>query len=151
MQNPENATNPGLINVADQGDGLTVIDQAVTVGPSSNPGPLVATVSRGFGLGDADPDQPVKVGPSSNPGPLVQASAEGFGVGDANPDQPVTVGPSQNSAAAKTAMSHPGEVVEPGLTNAGTYSPLTPDVINTTENTVVNQIYGTGRPANVFV
>jgi len=121
MQNPENVTNPGLVNVADQGDGRTVIDQEILVGPSYNPGPVVASGSRGFGVGDADPDQPV------------------------------TVSPSQSSASAKTATSHTGETVEPGLTNAGTYSPLTPDVINTTENTVVNQIYGTGRPANVFV
>ena len=121
MQNPENVTNPGLVNVADQGDGLTPVDQPVTVGPSYNPGPLV------------------------------QAGAEGFGLGEASPDQPVTVGPSQNSAASITAASHSGEVVEPGLTNGGTYSPLTPDVVNTTENTVVNQIYGVGRPANVFV
>jgi len=121
MQNPENVTNPGLVNVADQGDGLTVIDQEIAVGPSYNPGPLV------------------------------QADAEGFGVGDASPDQPVTVSPSQSSASAETASSQPGETVSPGLTNAGTYSPQGPDVINTTENTVVNQIYGTGNPANVFV
>jgi hypothetical protein len=151
MQNPENVTNPGSVNVADQGDGLTVVDQAVTVSPSYNPGPVVATGSRGFGQGDADPDQPVKVGPSTNPGPLVQAGSEGFGVGDADPDQPVTVSPSQSSASSKTAASHLGETVEPGLTNAGTYSPISPDVLNTTENTVVNQVYGAGTPKNVFV
>jgi hypothetical protein len=151
MQNPENVTNPGSVNVADQGDGRTVIDQEILVGPSYNPGPVVASGSRGFGQGDADPDQPVKVGPSTNPGPLVQAGAEGFGVGDADPNQPVTVGPSQSSASSQTAASRPGETVEPGLTNAGTFSPLTPDVLNTTENTVVNQVYGIGTPRNVFV
>jgi hypothetical protein len=151
MQNPENVTNPGSVNVADQGDGLTVVDQAVTVSPSYNPGPVVATGSEGFGVGDADPDQPVKVGPSSNPGPLVHADAEGFGVGEAGPNQPVTVGPSQSSASAQTASSQPGETVEPGLTNAGTYSPMGPDVLNVTQNNVAGQVYGVGTPQNVFV
>ena len=120
-QNPQNTTNPGLVNVADEGDGRLSVDQPVTTGPSTNPGPLV------------------------------QADAEGFGTGDADPDQPVTVGPSQNSAASIVDVNFPGKIVEAGITNAGSSSPVSPDTINTTENTVVNQIYGQGNPQNVFV
>lgn len=120
-QNPQDVTNPGSVNVADEGDGLLSVDQPVTTGPSTNPGPLV------------------------------QAGDEGFGLGDADPNQPVTVGPSQNSAASDVAINFPGEIVEPGVTNAGTSSPVSPDTINTTENTVVNQIYGQGNPQNIFV
>jgi hypothetical protein len=51
-------------------------------------------------------------------------------------DQPVTVGPSQNSG---------------GLVQGGTASPTSANCDNTTENTVINQVYGTGTPKNVFV
>ncbi len=118
-QNPETSTNPGVVNVADQGDGLVVVDQPVTTGPGTNPGPLVAVAPEG--------DGPTSV------------------------DQPVSVGPSQSSASSATASSQAGESVEPGVTNAGTYSPQSPNTINTTPNTVVNQIYGQGNPTNVFV
>jgi len=36
-QNPQDVTNPDLVDVADQGDGLTVVDQCVRTSPSSNP------------------------------------------------------------------------------------------------------------------
>jgi hypothetical protein len=95
-----NVVNPGLVNVADQGDGPTSADQAV------------------------------QTGTSTNPGPLVQASEE------ASVDQPVTTGPSQSE----------GPTV-PG----GEASPQSPSTVDTTENTVANQIYGQGDPANVYV
>jgi len=119
-QNPEDVTNPGSINVADQGDGPTTVDQPVTVGPSSNPGPLV------------------------------QAGAEAPGLGPDDPDQSVKVGPSQSAASAQTAQSMTGETVEPGLTNAGTYSPQSPDTLNVTQNNVAGQVYGRGTPKNVY-
>ncbi len=150
-QNPQDTTNPGLVNVANQGDGPLSVDQPVTTGPGTNPGPLVPAADEGFGIGDADPDQPVTTGPGTNPGPLVKASDEGFGLGDAFPDQPVTVGPSQSSASADIAVNFPGEIVEPGVTNAGTFSPVSPDTINVIQNNVVEQIYGQGSPQNVFV
>ena len=37
-----NVVNPGLVNVADEADGETRVDQAVTVTPSSNAGPTVS-------------------------------------------------------------------------------------------------------------
>lgn len=40
-QNPQEVTNPDLVDVADQGDGPTSVDQPVTTGPSGNPGPVV--------------------------------------------------------------------------------------------------------------
>jgi len=48
-QNPETSTNPGLVNVADQGDGLTTVDQPVTVSPSSNSGAATAAQATGGG------------------------------------------------------------------------------------------------------
>lgn len=99
-------TNPGSVNVANQGDGLITVDQPVTVGPSTNAGPVVQGGSAAPGIGTDRPDQPVTVGPSSNSGPLVDADV---------------------------------------------FSPESPNCQNTTENTVVNQIYGTGTPKNVFV
>lgn len=68
-------TNPGLVNVADQGDGLTIVDQPVTTGPAQTAGTTV---------------------------------------------------------------------------QAGTYSPQSPNTLDTTENTVVGQRYGVGDPVNVF-
>jgi hypothetical protein len=135
-QNPETSTNPGSVNVADQGDGLLSVDQPVTVGPSYNPGPLVQAGSKAPGTGPDSPDQPVTSGPSSNPGPTVQAGSAEPGTGPASPDQPVTTGPSQNS----------GQLVQ-----AGTASPTSPRTTNTTQNNVAGQVYGQGTPANVFV
>ncbi len=134
-QNPNDVTNPGLVNVADQGDGLLSVDQPVQSGPSTNPGPLSQAGSAGFGIGPDNPDQPVREGPSSNPGPLVQAGSAGFGLGPDFPDQPVTVTPPLT--AQRTV-------------DGGLYSPESPNTINTTENTVVNQVYGVGNPTNVY-
>ena len=51
-QNPQNVTNPGLVNVADQGDGLLTVDQPVTVGPSQSAGSAtVAVAPSGGGAG----------------------------------------------------------------------------------------------------
>lgn len=100
-----NVVNPGLINVADQGDGPTSVDQAVRTGASTNSGVLVQSSSGAPGFD----------GPSVN--------------------QPVTTGPSQTSGASVAG---------------GTYSPQSPTTVDTTENTVVNQVYGQGDPANVY-
>ncbi len=99
-----NVVNPGLVNVADQADGLVSVDQAVKTSPSTNAGPT------SLGLTYADGEMAV--------------------------DQPVTVSP------ATTAQ----RTVDGGL-----YSPESPNVTNTTQNTVVGQVYGTGTPSNVFV
>lgn len=50
-QNPEDVTNPGLVNVADQGDGLTPVDQPVTVSPSYNAGAATVAIASGPGSG----------------------------------------------------------------------------------------------------
>ena len=106
-QNPNDATNPGLVDVADQGDGLVSVDQPVVKGPSSNPGPLV---------------------PASNQAP---------GTGTASQDQPITV-----SEPATTALR---------TVDADVFSPQSANTINTTENTVINQIVGSPNPPDVFV
>ena len=49
----KDVTNPGLVNVADEADGETLINQAIETGPSSNPGPTVSVITEspmGHGL-----------------------------------------------------------------------------------------------------
>jgi hypothetical protein len=82
-QNPQDVTNPGVTNVADQGDGTTTVDQPVTVSPSSNPGPLVQSGTAVAGLGTTGPDQPVTVTPPMT----AQETVEG---GTYSPQSPVT-------------------------------------------------------------
>ena len=106
-QNPDNVVNPGLVDVADQGDGLVSVDQ------------------------------PVVKSPSSNPGPLVPASDEAPGTGTDDPNQPVTT-----SAPATTGLR---------TVAGGTYSPQSPNTIDTTENTVIDQVYGSPNPPDVYV
>jgi len=136
MQNPENVVNPGTVNVVNQGDGPLVVDQPVTRGPGTNPGPLVAGLSATPSFGKAYPNQPVTTGPSTNAGALVQAGSEAPGLGTDKPDQPVTI---TNAMTAQRTVE------------GGTYSPQSPNTENTTENTVINQTYGQGVPRNVFV
>lgn len=50
-QNPADVTNPGLINVADQGDGLLSVDQPVTVSPSQSAGSARVAVAGNGGAG----------------------------------------------------------------------------------------------------
>lgn len=68
-----NVTNPGLVNVADQGDGLLVVDQPVTISPSSNPGTATPAVAGG-------PSSSAAVVSVNNPGSTNVAS-ETFGLG----------------------------------------------------------------------
>lgn len=131
-----NVTNPGDVNVADQGDGRLSVDQPVTTGPGTNPGPLAAGLSSAGGRGLASPDEPVTLSPSTNPGPLVQAGSKGFGLGTEHPDQPVTVTPPMTAQAT---------------VQGGTSSPTSPNTLNVITNDVVGQVYGAGTPKNVFV
>jgi hypothetical protein len=101
----------------------------------TNPG-SVNVANQGFGTGPVDPNEPVTISPSSNAGDLVAAGKYAPGVGTDTPNQPVTVSPSSNAGP---------------LVDADLYSPESPNCRNTTENTVVNQVYGVGTPANVFV
>jgi hypothetical protein len=128
----EDITNPGSVDADSQGDGPLVVDQPVTVGPSSNPGPLTSADSQGDG--PLVVDQPVTVGPSSNSGPLVGADSQGDG--PLVVDQPVAVGPSQVGTLD---------------VSAGEGSPQSPNTVEVTSNTVVSQVYGQGTPADVFV
>ena len=105
-QNPQDVTNPGLVNVADQGDGLLTVDQPVTVGPSTNSGVTVQGVSSATGAHSLSSYQPGNVTP------------------------------------AMTAQS---------TVQGGTYSPQSPNTEEVTPNNVVEQVYGQGTPANVYV
>jgi hypothetical protein len=135
-QNPADVTNPGVVNVVTQGDGLLSVDQTVKVGPSTNPGPLVAGLTSKPGLGPVASRQTVQVGPSTNSGPLEQAGSYAPGLGKDSPDQPVTVTPPMTAQRS---------------VQGGTDSPTSKNCINTTANNVAGQVYGTGTPRNVFV
>lgn len=70
-QNPEDVTNPGLVNVADEGDGPLSVDQAVGVSPSSNPAQSTVAANGGLGAGVASVTNP----------DLVNVASEAFGIG----------------------------------------------------------------------
>ena len=64
-------TNPGLVNVANEGDGRISVDQPVTVSPSYNAGAATSALSGGPG------GRPINV---TNPGDANVAD-EVFGIG----------------------------------------------------------------------
>jgi hypothetical protein len=104
-QNPDNVVNPDLADVVDQGDGPTVVDQPVLVGPSTNPGPLVAASSVAPGLGNDSPDQPVT---TSAPATTALHTVEG---GTFSPQSPSTVDTTQNTVVGQTyGLPNPANV-----------------------------------------
>jgi hypothetical protein len=129
-----NVVNPGLVSVADQGDGPVVVDQAVSVArPSTNSGPT----ARGLAYADGPVvvDQEIKVtSPSTNSGPT--ARGLDYADGEVKVDQPVTVSPPMTAGRS---------------VNGGLDSPLRPGAAEVTQNNVAGQVYGVGTPANVFV
>ena len=129
-------TNPGVVNVADQGDGLTLINETILVGPSTNPGPLATGLAAAPGLGPINPNQPVTVSPSTNSGGLTEGGDLAPGVGPISPNQPVTVTPSMTAQ----------DTIE-----GGTASPVSPNTENIITNNVVGQVYGIGNPTNVYI
>ncbi len=82
-------TNPGLVNVANQGDGLTKIDQEILVGPSTNPGKLVQAAKHAPGKRVASPS-PSNVSPAMT----AQLSIDG---GTASPVSPNTENTTENT------------------------------------------------------
>lgn len=71
-QLPFDITNPGVVNVSDQGDGLTTVDQAVQVSPSSNPATAYSVIAPG-GVGGS---------PSTSTNPdLVDVADQSYGTG----------------------------------------------------------------------
>ncbi len=44
-------TNPGLVNVANEADGLILINQTIQVSRSYNPGPTESVADEAFGKG----------------------------------------------------------------------------------------------------
>ena len=65
-------TNPGTVNVANQGDGLLSVDQPVTVSPSNSAG-SANPAAAGGGLGG-------NTTTNTNPGTVTVAN-EAFGIG----------------------------------------------------------------------
>ncbi len=135
MSDPTNVVNPGLVNVSDEGyDGFPSDVRAsngqvvpVNISPNNVVGATGNTQAIVV-------DQEIVVGPSQSAGPTLLGG--GSSVTKTVVDQEIQVGPSYN----------PGPLVQ-----GGTFSPLSPNVQTTTQNTVVNQTYGTGTPSNVFV
>lgn len=129
----EDVTNPGVVNVADEGyDGL----------PEEVPpfGQVPASASAINDRGEVSVekllsvDQPVTVSEPATSA-LDNERGEVSVQKLISVDQPVTV-------------QVPGE---PLLSVAGgTYSPTSPNVKNTTLNNVAGQVYGTGNPTNVY-
>jgi hypothetical protein len=133
-----NIVNPGLVNVADQADGLISVDQTkIVTRPSTNSGPITqgATLAPGKGTALLSPSD---VTPAMTAQRSVAAADEGFGVG-VTTDSPSDVTPPMT--AQRTV-------------EGGTDSPVKPDTINTTPNTVCGQPESTqqySRTINVFV
>ena len=88
-----NVINPGLVNVADQSDGEILVNQTISVGPSTNAGSITqgADLEPGRGVAATDPS-------------------------DVTPPM--------------TAQRN---------VNGGTASPVSPNTIDTTQNTVITQ------------
>lgn len=92
-QNPQEVTNPDLVDVADQGSGsLASPDQPISVGPSQNSGPLVQAAARGEA--PATVDQPVTTGPSQVAGRTVEG-------GTYSPESPGTINVTANNVAGQ--------------------------------------------------
>ena len=131
-------TNPGLVNVADQADGLISVDQTRSVvRPSTNSGPTSQGASLAPGKG-ASLLSPSDVTPAMTAQRSVAAADEGFGKGSAA-ESPSNVTPPMT--ARRTV-------------EGGTASPVSPNVENTTPNTVIGQsesIQQYYRTTNVFV
>lgn len=106
MPNPENVVNPGLVNVADQGDGPLVVDQPVTTGPGTNPGSFNRAGDRAPGTGTRSPNQPVTVGTPQTAGTTVQG-------GTYSPQSPNTEDVSQDSVRNQTYGTWPPAEVYP--------------------------------------
>lgn len=70
-QNPADVTNPGIVNVANEGDGPLSVDQPVTVSPSYNPAQPTVAANGGLGAGAATITNP----------DLVNVASEAFGTG----------------------------------------------------------------------
>ena len=137
MSDPTNVVNPGLVNVADQADGLIVVEQPITIErPSQNSGPT----SRGLEFADGMVlvEQPVTVGPSQSSGPTEKGGDLAPGLGVAMP-----------SPSTRSDPMTAQETIE-----GGTASPTSANSINTTENTVAGQPESTQQffqTINVFV
>lgn len=93
-QNPQDVTNPGLVNVADEGDGLLSIDQPVTVGPSSNPGIIIQGISPVVGLRPLSTYQTGTVTPAMT----AQTTVQG---GTNSPQSPSTENVTPNNVAGQ--------------------------------------------------
>jgi hypothetical protein len=91
--NPNNVVNPGLVNVADQGDGRTVVDQEITVSrPSTNSGPTARGLT--YADGEVSVDQPVTVSPAMTAGRNVAG-------GTASPVKPNTSSVTENNVVGQ--------------------------------------------------
>ena len=135
MSDPTNVVNPGLTNVADEAyDGFPAdfrasngVTQPVSISPNNE-------IKRGGNERPFVVDQEIVVGPSQSAGPTVLGGDSSVKL--TSVDQEIVVGPSQSA----------GPTI-----SGGTFSPQSPNVQNTTQNSVVGQTYGNGQVKNVNV
>jgi len=88
-----NVVNPGSVNVAEQSDGEILVNQAITVSPSMNAGPIIqgGDLAPGWGVADTDPSD-------VTPAMTAQRSIDG---GTASPASPNTINTTQNTAISQ--------------------------------------------------
>lgn len=128
-------TNPGLVNVADEAyDGLPRPDQAVTVTVPV----IISADNRRGDESESLPlsvDQPVTVQVPTT-APVTNLRGDVSGSAPVSVDQPVTV----QVPTTEPLLILNGDNYKPGGVP-----------VDTTQNNVAGQVYGTGTPANVFV
>ena len=90
--------------------------------------------------------------------PSIGSSPASTGPNNADGDDPSPVKPISSSLATSGTPTDTNQTVDvtPQQTpvasvNGGTFSPQSANVVNTTQNSVVGQQFGTGVPINVFV
>jgi len=139
MALPIDVTDPGMVNVENQAfNGLPVqVPPFIQIPATASPNNV-----------DGDDSKPPGLGVAEQAPPFIQIPAT-TGPNHADGDDP-----SQVMLVAQ-AVNQPIQVGLPQVAGTtvqgGSASPLSVNVITTTQNNVAGQRYGTGTPANVFV
>jgi len=127
----------GTVRVADQAfDGLAAEVPDMVQVPASIPVLIVDADEPNPVIGDISPNQPVTVTPQTTPVLVLDGDDGKPGIGPIEPNQPVIV---EETIVSLTQVQ------------GGAFDPIHGEVAEVITNNVVQQTYGTGLPANVFV